>query len=39
MPLLVIAGYGPGTAHTVAKRFGAAGYAIALVGRAPDRLR
>lgn len=38
MPLLVV-GYGPGNAHAIAKRFGAEGYTVALVGRDPDRLR
>lgn len=38
MPLLVVIGYGPGNAHAIAKRFGAEGYAVALVGRDLDRL-
>lgn len=35
---LVVVGFGPGISNAVAERFGAAGFAIALVARNPDRL-
>ena len=38
-PLIIIVGAGPGLGAAVARRFGAAGYAVALIGRTPDRLR
>lgn len=33
MPLPVVVGNGPGDAHAIAKRFGAEGCTVALVGR------
>lgn len=38
MPLLVIAGYGPGISHATAGRFGREGYTVALIGRTVERL-
>lgn len=38
MPLLLLAGYGPGNAHSIAARFGGQGWTIALVGRSEERL-
>lgn len=38
MSVLLIVGYGPGNSHAIARRFGAEGYAIALVGRSEERL-
>ena len=35
---LVIAGYGPGISHSVAKRFGREGYSLALIARNNDKL-
>lgn len=37
-PVVVICGYGPGIAHAMARRFGMAGYPVALVARSADRL-
>lgn len=39
MPLLLLAGYGPGNSHAIATSFGARGWSIALVGRNEERLR
>ena len=38
MPLLVVIGYGPGNGHAIARRFGAAGWSVTLIGRSPGRL-
>jgi NAD(P)-dependent dehydrogenase (short-subunit alcohol dehydrogenase family) len=38
MPVLLVVGYGPGNSHALARRFGAEGWAIALVGRTRERL-
>jgi NADP-dependent 3-hydroxy acid dehydrogenase YdfG len=35
---IVVVGYGPGISNAVAERFGAAGFAVALVARNPERL-
>ena len=35
---IVIAGYGPGISQAVAKKFGAEGFSVALVGRTAERL-
>jgi NADP-dependent 3-hydroxy acid dehydrogenase YdfG len=35
---LIVCGYGPGIADAVAARFGAEGFAVALVGRSADKL-
>ncbi|HYO40419.1 MAG TPA: SDR family oxidoreductase [Nocardioidaceae bacterium] len=37
-PVLVVVGAGPGVGASVARRFGAEGYAVALVSRSPERL-
>lgn len=39
MPLLLLAGYGPGNSHAIATLFGARGWTLALVGRDDGRLR
>ena len=38
MPVLLVIGSGPGISHATARRFGAEGYRIALVGRDRDRV-
>lgn len=38
MSVLLVVGYGPGNSHAVARRFGAEGYTVALVGRSEKRL-
>ncbi len=38
-PVLVVVGAGPGVGASVARRFGAEGYDVALVARSADRLR
>lgn len=35
---ILIAGYGPGISHAIAEKFGAAGFALALVARDPEKL-
>src|ERR1700757_603176 len=35
---IVVCGYGPGISKAVAEKFGAEGFAVALVGRSADRL-
>ncbi|HEX8109646.1 MAG TPA: SDR family NAD(P)-dependent oxidoreductase [Kofleriaceae bacterium] len=35
---IVVCGYGPGISHATAERFGAEGFAVALVGRTAARL-
>jgi len=39
MPLLLVVGYGPGNSYATARRFGKAGWTIALVGRTESKLR
>lgn len=35
---ILICGYGPGSSHALAQRFGAEGFAVALAGRTPEKL-
>jgi NAD(P)-dependent dehydrogenase (short-subunit alcohol dehydrogenase family) len=36
--IIIVAGYGPGISKAVAQKFGAEGFAVALVGRSADKL-
>jgi NADP-dependent 3-hydroxy acid dehydrogenase YdfG len=38
MPTIMVCGYGPGISQSVAKKFGAEGFSVALVARSKDKL-